>query len=131
MPVKLAIGRCNSSFSAPLMRSPETTRMATNGKRNAAASSQALNVGAQMPMSGANASPTPALVPFKPEASPYVRTALMKVAPTSGPIAARRIHHARDANSSPNSLPRSTTNAGLGEGKEDVLEIGDAGSAWA
>src|SRR5262249_38442400 len=40
--------------------------MATNGSRNTAATSQALKVGAQMPVSGENASPTPTAVPFKP-----------------------------------------------------------------
>ena len=58
------IGCCSSSFNAPLCRSPETRRIATNGSRNAAASSQALKVGAQTPISGEKASPTPAAVPF-------------------------------------------------------------------
>ena len=42
-------------------------RIATNGSRNAAASSQALKVGAQMPISGEKASPTPASVPLTPQ----------------------------------------------------------------
>ena len=60
---KIGIGCCSSSFIAPLWRSPATTRMATKGNRNAAASSQALKVGAQMPTSGENATPTPSDVP--------------------------------------------------------------------
>ena len=45
--------------------------MPTKGSRNAAASSQALKVGAQTPTSGENASPTPCptAVPFNPLAS--------------------------------------------------------------
>src|SRR5215510_6200371 len=80
--------------------------MPTNGSRNAAASSHALNVGAQTPMSGENASPTPCptAVPFKPLASAYVRTALMNVTPTSGPIATSSTHHDREAISSRTSL---------------------------
>ncbi len=85
--------------------------MATNGSRNAAASSQALKVGAQTPMSGENASPTPAAVPFNPLASAYVRTALMNDTPTSGPIASSRIHQAREATSSRHSLRSSHTKA--------------------
>ena len=69
MRVKARIGCWSSIFNAPLWRSPVTSRMPTNGSRNAAASSHALNVGAQMPISGENASPTPAVVPFKPLAS--------------------------------------------------------------
>ena len=52
-------GCCSSSFNAPLCLSPAMTRMATNGNRNAAASSHALKVGAHTPTSGENASPTP------------------------------------------------------------------------
>src|SRR5262245_19719722 len=83
--------------------------MPTNGSRNAAASSHALNVGAQTPMSGENASPTPCptAVPFKPLASAYVRTALMNETPTSGPIATSITHQDRDAISSRHSLRRS------------------------
>ena len=69
MRVKADIGCCISIFSAPLCRSPDTRRMPTNGSRNTAATSQALNVGAQTPMSGENASPTPVLVPLRPLAS--------------------------------------------------------------
>src|SRR5438445_5784860 len=98
------IGCCSSIFAAPLCLSPATTRIATNGRRKTAATSHALNVGAQMPMSGENASPTPIAVPFNPLASAYVRTALMNVTPTSGPIATSRIHHDRDAISSRTSL---------------------------
>src|SRR5439155_10455302 len=98
------IGCCSSIFAAPLCLSPATTRIATNGRRNTAATSHALNVGAQMPTSGENASPTPIAVPFKPLASAYVRTALMNVTPTSGPIATRSTHHDRDARSSRVSL---------------------------
>src|SRR5258705_13626581 len=106
--------------------------MATNGSRNAAASSHALNVGAQMPTSGENASPTPTAVPFNPLASAYVRTALMNETPTRGPISSSSTHHARDAISSRHSLPSSTTKDltakravafPSGEGKEDLFEI--------
>src|SRR5689334_20351277 len=75
-----------------------------------------------MPTSGENASPTPAVVPFRPLASAYVRTALMKVTPTSGPIASSSTHHAREAISSRASL-RSSQSACLGERKEDLFEI--------
>src|SRR5262249_54863498 len=110
-------------------RSPPTRRIATNGNRNAAASSHALNVGAQIPMSGENASPTPATVPFNPLASPYVWTALMNETPTSGPIAASITHHARDTISSRHSLPSSHPYAvhekprALCEGKEHLFQI--------
>src|SRR5260221_8696038 len=117
------IGCCSSSFKAPLCRSPETSRMPTNGSRNAAASSHALNVGAHTPMSGEKASPTPAAVPFKPLASAYVRTALMNDTPTSGPITRSRTHHERDERSSRPSLSSSQTKAGLREGKEHLFEI--------
>src|SRR5439155_825571 len=103
------IGRCSSSLSAPVWRSAPTARMATNGSRNAAATSQALNVGAQTPTSGENASPTPPAVPFKPLSSAYVRTALMNATPTSGPIVSSRIHHDRDATSSRHSFSSSQT----------------------
>jgi len=67
--VKADIGCCISIFSAPLCLSPATRRIATNGRRNTAATSHALKVGAQTPMSGEKASPTPAVVPFRPLAS--------------------------------------------------------------
>src|SRR6185295_7120217 len=68
------------------------------------ASSHALKVGAHTPMSGENASPTPAAVPFRPLSSAYVCTALMNETPTSGPIRTSITHQARDANSSRHSL---------------------------
>src|SRR5256885_11795344 len=124
------IGCCSSSFSAPLWRSPDTWRMATNGRRKAAASSHALKVGAQTPTNGENASPTPADVPFSPLASAYVRTALMNDTPTSGPIASSMIHHDRDATSSRASLRSSHTSAALREGKEYLFQVAAArGSA--
>ena len=61
---------CISIFAAPLCMSPATMRMATKGSRNTAATSQALKVGAQIPTSGENASPTPIAVPPRPLASP-------------------------------------------------------------
>src|SRR5437660_10929414 len=121
---KGGIGCCDSSLSAPVWRSPATRRMATNGSRNAAASSHALKVGAQMPTSGENASPTPAAVPPTPLASPYVRTDWMNENPTSGPITARKIHHDFDAMSSRHSLARSQTKGVLCERKEHLFEIG-------
>src|SRR3954447_15428307 len=125
------IGCCISIFNAPLCRSPDTIRIATNGRRNTAATSQALNVGAQMPISGEKASPTPAVVPFNPLASPYVRTALMNVTPTSGPIARSSTHNARDATSSRYSFlsnhtygrPAPPADARLGERKEHLFEV--------
>src|SRR5438445_7643160 len=128
---RAGMGCCDSSLSAPLWRSPATSRIATNGSRNAAASSQALKVGAQMPTSGENASPTPAAVPPRPLASPYVRTAWMNEKPTSGPMSARKIHHDFDAISSRHSLSRSQTNTNLREGKEDFLEIRRSAGAAA
>jgi len=85
--------------------------MATNGSRNAAAISHALNVGAQMPTSGDSASPTPAAVPPSPLTSAYVRMALTNDTPTSGTIAASIIHHARDAISSRHSFASSHRHA--------------------
>src|SRR5262249_9542129 len=102
---------CISILAAPLCQSPATTRIATNGSRKTAPTSHALKVGAQMPTSGEKASPTPAAVPFRPLASPYRRTALIKVKPTSGPIATSSTHHARDDASSRHSLWRSQPNA--------------------
>ena len=61
--------RASGSSPGPLNGSPATRRMPTNGSKNTAATSQALNVGAQTPMSGENASPTPAVVPLRPLAS--------------------------------------------------------------
>src|SRR5579859_3968005 len=117
------IGCCASSLSAPLCLSPPTTRIATKGRRNAAASSHALNVGAQTPMSGENASPTPADVPLRPLSSAYVRTALMNETPTSGPMSASITHQARDASSSRHSLTSSQTKGGLRARKHGLLEI--------
>src|ERR1051326_7526076 len=117
------IGCWVSSLSAPLCLSPPTTRMATNGSRNAAASSHALNVGAHTPTSGENASPIPADVPFKALSSAYARRALMNQTPTSGPISASITHHARDASSSRHSFTSSHANR-LRARKNDVLEIG-------
>src|SRR6476661_4750020 len=123
------IACCASIFSAPLCRSPETRRIATNGSRKTAATSNALNVGAQMPTSGENASPTPADVPLNPLASAYVRTALMNVTPTSGPIASSSTHHAHDAISSRYSLRSNHRKAAAvalapsGERKEHLFEI--------
>src|SRR4051794_41185963 len=97
--------------------------MATNGSRNAAATSQALNVGAQMPTSGDNASPTPAAVPPSPLTSAYVCIALMNDTPTSGPIAASITHQARDTTSSRHSFATSHPNADLREGKKDLFEV--------
>src|SRR5438045_7642556 len=97
--------------------------MATNGSRNAAAISHALNVGAQIPTSGENASPTPAAPPPRPLASAYVRTALMNDTPTSGPIRMRKTHHERELISSRASLRTSQSQARSGERKEDLLEV--------
>src|SRR6516225_1493069 len=97
--------------------------MPTNGRRKTAASSHALNVGAQMPTSGERASPTPAAVPPSPLTSAYVRTALMKETPTSGPIAARKTHHARETRSSCHSFWMSQSHVCLGERKECLLQI--------
>ena len=96
--------------------------MATNGSRNAAAISQALKVGAQTPISGENASPTPAEVPPSPLASAYVRTALINDTPTSGPIRIRKTHQDRAVTNSCHSL-RSSQTQGLCEGKKYLLEI--------
>src|SRR4051812_3175376 len=130
MRVRLFIGCCSSSLSAPLCRSPATNRIATNGNRNAAASSHALNVGAQIPISGENASPTPTDVPFNPLASAYVWTALMNETPVSGPMRINITHHAREATSSRHSLATSTTKM-LRERKEDLFEIVRRGRAAA
>src|SRR6266850_2701213 len=97
--------------------------MATNGSRKTAANSQALNAGAQTPIRGDKASPTPADVPFRPLTSAYVRTALMKDTPTSGPIPKSNTHHARDTISSRHSLSRSQKNADLGERKKYLFQV--------
>src|SRR4051812_26372341 len=125
------IGCCISILMAPLCASPAISRMATNGSRKTAATSHALKVGAQMPTSGENASPTPSAVPFNPLASAYVRTALMNVTPTSGPIARSSTHNARDATSSRYSFlsnhtygrPAPPADARLGERKEHLFEV--------
>src|SRR6267142_2350646 len=103
--------------------------MPTNGSRNAAASSHALKVGAQTPMSGENASPTPCptAVPLSPLASAYVRTALMNDTPTSGPMATSRIHHERDATSSRHSFLSSHAKACLCEGEKDIFQVSRLG----
>src|SRR5437867_9284155 len=97
--------------------------MATNGSRNAAAISHALNVGAQMPTSGDSASPTPAAVPPSPLTSAYVRIALMNDTPTSGPITTSITHHARETTSSRHSLASSQANGDLRESKKHLFEI--------
>ena len=89
--------------------------MATNGNRNAAASSHALKVGAQTPVSGENACPTPSPVPLALLNSPYAVTALMNDMPASGPITTSSTQYARDATSSRHSLANSHN---LGERKE-------------
>src|SRR6185437_3369639 len=114
---------CNSSLSAPLCRSPPTSRMATNGNRKTAASSQALNVGAHTPIKGAIASPTPPAVPPSPLTSAYVRTALMNEMPTSGPRASNNTHQDRDATNSRRSLSSSHKNARLCERKKHLFQI--------
>src|SRR5690349_722728 len=98
------------------------TRIPTNGNRNTAASSHALNVGAQTPMRGANASPTPTEVPFRPLASAYVRTELMKANPTRGPIIQSSTHHAREARSSRHSFSSSQRQRESGKRKENLFE---------
>ncbi len=103
--------------------------MPTNGKRNAAASSHALKVGAQMPTRGAKASPTPADVPLSPLNSPYAVTALMNETPTSGPITTSITHQARDASSSRHSFRTNQPKAALREGKKHLFEIGAFGQA--
>src|ERR1700693_5495871 len=112
-----------SSLSAPLWRSPATIRIATKGSRKTAAISAALNAGAHTPISGDSASPTPAEVPFNPLTSEYVRTALMKDTPTSGPMPMSSTHHARDTRSSRHSLSSRQRNADLGERKHHFLQI--------
>src|SRR5579883_1081804 len=97
----------SSSLSAPLCRSPATRRIATNGSRNTAASSQALNVGAQTPMSGESASPTPAAAPFRPLTSAYVRMALRNERPTTGPMARSSTHQPRETSRSRHSFSSS------------------------
>ena len=52
-------GRCSSSLRAPLWRSPDTRRMATNGSRKTAAISKAPKVGPHTPMSGSQTAPQP------------------------------------------------------------------------
>src|SRR5207247_793410 len=69
------------------------------------------------------ASPTPADVPFSPLTSPYVRTALMKDIPTSGPMPTSSTHQARDTISSRHSLFTSHRNAGLGERKKHLFQV--------
>src|SRR5262249_47830166 len=114
---------CISSLRAPLCRSPATSLITTKGSKNAAASSQALNVGAHMPISGEKASPTLVVGLFRPLASAYVFTALMKHPPTSGPIRIRNPHQAREANNSRHSFAISQRNVDLGEGKKHLFEI--------
>src|SRR5215217_5975007 len=96
--------------------------MATKGSRNTAASSQALNVGPQIPTRGENASPTPAADPLNPLASAYVRTALMNANPTSGPMTSNSTHQAREALSSRASLRSSHHQLPLSERKKHLFE---------
>ena len=132
---KPASDAASRSSSAPLCRSPATRRIATNGSRNAAASSHALKVGAQTPTSGENASPTPAAVPFSPLASAYVRTALMNETPTSGPMSRHITHQARDASSSRHSLASShrygARRRASREGKKHLLRGRGSVGAWS
>src|SRR3954468_7961984 len=97
--------------------------MATNGSRNTAASSHALNVGPHTPISGDSASPTPAAVPLSPLTSAYVRTDAMKDIPVSGPIASISTHHDLDPASCRHSFFKSQPNADLREGKKHLFEI--------
>src|SRR5258706_202110 len=119
---------CSSIFNAPLCLSPDTRRIPTNGSRNAAASSHALNVGAQTPTSGKNASPAPIALeaaPLRPLTSAYVRTAPMNETPTSGPMSTSITHQARDDSSSRHSFSSSHSHAGrvrLRERKEYLFE---------
>src|SRR5262249_43664782 len=123
MRVSAGAACCISSLRAPVCRSPPTNLITTKGSKNAAASSHALNVGAQMPISGEKASPTPAVEPFRPLASAYVFTALMKETPTSGPIRIRNTHQAREASNSLHSFAISQRNADLREGKKHLFEV--------
>src|SRR4051794_29173054 len=118
---------CSSSFNAPLCRSAATRRIATKGSRKTAASSHALKAGAQTPISGDSASPTPAAVPFSPLTSAYVRTALMKETPTSGPMARSSTHQDFEEASARHSFSRSHGIGGLRERKEDLFQA--AGSS--
>src|SRR4051812_961554 len=96
--------------------------MATYGSRNTAASSQALNVGSQIPTRGENASPIPAADPLNPLASAYVRTALMNANPTSGPMTSSSTHQAREALSSRDSFRSSHYQLALSERKKHLFE---------
>ncbi len=93
--------------------------MATNGRRNTATSSYALNVGAQMPVSGSQTAPHPLPAPALTSAN--VPQAEMKDMPTSGPVSASMIHQDRDVISSRHSLRSSQSQAPLGERKKDLL----------
>src|SRR5262245_17153442 len=121
--MKTEIGACCSSFSAPLWRSPDTMRIVTNGSRKTATISYALNVGAQTPTNGENASPTPIDVPPSPLASAYVRTALMNDTPTSGPLRRSMIHQDFETASSRHSLRSSHCHGRSSERKEHVLKV--------
>src|SRR5262245_3539745 len=97
-------------------------RMATNGRRNTAAISHALNAGAHTPISGDNASPTPADVPFNPETSAYVWTAAMNETPMRGPIKKSSSHQARDTSNSRHSFRNSQSSGESGERKKHLFE---------
>src|SRR5213078_4235733 len=118
----------SSSLRAPLCRSPATRRMATNGRRKTAANSHALNVGAQTPIRGDSASPTPAEVPLRPLTSAYVCTELMNDTPTSGPMARTSTHHARETRSSRHSFSTSHSHGDLREGKEYLFQVLNGGA---
>src|ERR1044072_2118626 len=108
-------GHCRISFSAPLVRSAEIMRMATNGKSSIIASSYAPRDGATMPSSGERPCGNAPLL-----TSAYVSTAWMNACPTSGPTAIIVSQKAREANNSPRSLRRRALKR-----KEDLFQIAE------
>src|SRR2546422_52443 len=97
--------------------------MATKGSKKTAASSQALNVGPQTPISGESASPTPAAVPLRPLTSAYVRTEPMNDIPVMGPMASSSTHHDFDPASCRHSFSSSHRKADLRERKKHLFEV--------
>lgn len=65
----------------------------------------------------------PTELPLVPDSSEYVRTAVMKETPVSGPIAASISHQERETSSSRSSLRSNVAKAESGEGKKNLFQI--------
>ena len=114
--------------------------MATNGSRKTAATSHALNVGAQMPISGENASPTPtrravqrrcfAVGPHRAdERDADERAHRERAAPTTRATPPARAYSLSTSQRTEKTGRRVTSVSALGERKEHLFEIVGRGAA--